>query len=91
MSDSAASKEVPMGQSAAPPHHRSRELNFCAAHPEVFADLADQWVAVERETILAFGFDLVRVVREAREKGVRVPFVFRVERAREANWGRLGL
>lgn len=84
--------ETPCGpHSSAPAGHRSRELNFCAEHPEAFANLVGQWVALEDETIVASGPDLAAVAAEARKRGVKVPFVFRVEEPLPAGYGELGL
>ena len=65
----------------APPerNHRARELEFRNSHPEAFQPFAGQWVVLEREDIVAHGHDPVLVVAEARSKGVRIPYVFRVE------------
>jgi len=53
----------------------------------MFRQLVGQWVALEGETILAHGADPVAVVAKAREKGVRVPYVFYVEDPRDdAAW-----
>ena len=71
--------------------HRSRELNFCAEHPEVFAKLVGQWVALEGETIVASGESLAPVVAAARKRGIKVPFVFRVEQPLPPGYGDLGL
>ena len=60
--------------------HRRRELAFQRAHPEAFVPLVGQWVALEGETIVAHGDDPVRVVTDARSKGVRVPYVFYVDK-----------
>ncbi|MHB8381459.1 MAG: DUF5678 domain-containing protein [Candidatus Binataceae bacterium] len=71
--------------------HRSRELNFCAEHPEAFAKLVGQWVALEGETIVASGFALAPVMAEARKRGIKVPFVFRVEPPSDESRGNLGI
>ena len=63
--------------------HRSRELAFQEAHPEALRPLAGQWVVLEGETVVAHGNEPVRVVSEARSKGVRIPYVFFVEEAKE--------
>lgn len=91
MSDSAARNEVTVGQLAATSHHRSKELNFCAEHPEAFAKLVGQWVALEGDTIVASGLELAAVAAEARNRGVKIPFVFRVEEPLPAGYGELGL
>lgn len=59
--------------------HRSRELEWCRTHAEVLRQFAGQWVVLEGEEIIAHGNDLVQIVREARARGIRVPYVFYVE------------
>lgn len=61
--------------------HRSREVAFQEAHPEVLRPFAGQWVVLEGETIIAHGDDPARVVSDARSKGVRIPYVLFVEEA----------
>jgi len=63
--------------------HRSRELAFQQAHPEALRRLAGQWVVLEGETVIAHGNEPVRVVSEARSRGVRIPYVFFVEEAED--------
>lgn len=91
MGNRADRKEVATDPPTAPLQHRSRELNFCAAHPEAFAKLAGHWVALEGETIVASGLVLAPVVAEARKRGVKVPFVFRVEPPSDESRGNFGL
>lgn len=71
--------------------YRSREMAYYLEHPERFEHLIGQWVAVEGQTIIAHGVDTVEVVSQARLKGVKVPFVFRVESKREGDEGTIGL
>lgn len=61
------------------PGHRSRELKWAQTHKEVLRQFAEQWVVLEGEEIIAHGKDLVRIVREARARGIPVPYVFYVE------------
>jgi hypothetical protein len=91
MSNNAGRKKVAVEPPALRSQHRSRELNFCATHPEVFAKLAGHWVALEGETIIASGLALAPVVAEARKRGIKVPFVFRVEQPLPPGHGYLGL
>ena len=67
--------------------YRSRELKFRETNPEMFCQLVGRWVALEGEAIVAHGADPLAVVAEAREKGIRVPYVFYVEEPRDdAAW-----
>jgi Family of unknown function (DUF5678) len=63
----------PLGQK------RASEIAWRQTHPEMFRQHEGNWVALEGERIVAHGADLVRVVAEAREKGIKPPYVFRVE------------
>lgn len=67
--------------------YRSQELKFRETNPRMFRQLVRRWVALEGEAIVAHGADPLAVVAEAREKGVRVPYVFYVEEPRDdAAW-----
>jgi hypothetical protein len=56
--------------------NRTRELEWRKnPHPE----FVGQWVVVEGDQVIAHGADPAEVVRQAREKGVSVPYLFRVE------------
>lgn len=67
--------------------YRSRELKFRESNPEILRRLVGRWVVLEGETIVAHGRDPLAVVAEAREKGVRVPYVFHVDEPRDdAAW-----
>jgi hypothetical protein len=66
-------------------------MKYYVEHPERFEHLIGEWVAVEGQTIIAHGFDAPEVVSEAKRKGVKVPFVFRVESKVENDEGMIGL
>lgn len=63
--------------------HRIKELRFQREHPEAFRLLTGQWVVLDGETIVTHGKDPVRVVADARSRGVRVPYVFYVEESKD--------
>lgn len=63
--------------------HRSLELEWRRTHGEFLHTLAGQWVVLEREEIIACGGDPLKVIAEARGKGIRVPYIFYVEPSRE--------
>ncbi len=42
-----------------------------------------EWVAMQGNRVVSHGFDPVRVAAEARERGVRVPYLFRVQESDE--------
>lgn len=58
---------------------RSIEWNWRRANFSCLRrDYSEQWVAVEGREIVAHGRDPLQVVAEARDKGVRIPYVFYV-------------
>ncbi len=63
--------------------HRVRELNFQERNPEALRPFVGQWVVLEGESIIAHGTDPMRVVADARSRGVRVPYVFYVEELKD--------
>lgn len=61
------------------PSRRQLELQWRRTHKEVLRGYLGQWVVLQGERILASGPSLAEAVKQAREMGVRVPYVFRVE------------
>lgn len=59
--------------------YRHQELEWRRTHGDVLRTFSGQWVVLERENIIAHGRDPVQVVREARIKGIQVPYIFYVE------------
>lgn len=59
--------------------HRNRELEWRRTHGKALKAFTGEWVVLEGEEIIAHGHDPVEVISEAREKGIRVPYVFCVE------------
>jgi hypothetical protein len=72
------------------PSFRERELAWRRAHPEAFADHENEWVVLESEEIIAHGTDASVVIREAKARGIRTPYIFFVE-AKSDNSVRIGL
>lgn len=70
---------------------RERELRWLRTHRPELQALAGQWIALDGDVLLASGPDPVEVIREARRKGIRAPFLHRVEFDREAGSVRMGL
>lgn len=58
---------------------RSRELAWRRAHEDVLRRLAGDWVIVEGEELIAHGPDPVRLVADAKARGIQIPYVFFVE------------
>jgi hypothetical protein len=59
--------------------HREREQAWCRHHEEELEAYVGQWIVLEGEEIMAHGDEPVRVVDQAREKGVEIPYIFYVE------------
>lgn len=70
---------------------REREFRWMKEHGEELRRLAGQWIVLEGDEMIAHGHDPVSVVREARSKGVRKPFVYRIEGSRPKGIVCLGL
>jgi len=69
---------------------RARELEWRRTHAQALKLLENRWVVLEGEEIVAHGEDPVRVINEARSKGIRTPYVFFVE-PRSEDLIRIGL
>ncbi|MFN0121359.1 MAG: DUF5678 domain-containing protein, partial [Blastocatellia bacterium] len=57
---------------------RTREFEWLAQNANAYAG---KWVALEGDQLIACGDDGVRVLREAREKGIDRPLLMQVEQA----------
>jgi hypothetical protein len=69
--------------------HRAVEHRFIAEHPEAFDPFIGEWVVLEGTSIVAHGHEPVDVVNEARSKGIKVPYILRVDPKRKPNEGYL--
>jgi Family of unknown function (DUF5678) len=78
-----AASEVPLFD------HRAVEHRFIAEHPDAFDPFIGEWVVLEGTSIVAHGQEPVDVVDEARARGIKVPYIFRVEPKRKPNQGYL--
>jgi hypothetical protein len=58
---------------------RNAELEWRRTHSETLKLLENQWVVVEGAELVAHGRDPVVVIKEAKSKGVRTPYIFFVE------------
>jgi hypothetical protein len=58
---------------------RNAELEWRRTHSETLKSLENQWVVVEGAELVAHGRDPVVVIKEAKSKGVRTPYIFFVE------------
>lgn len=70
---------------------RERELLWLQTHRAELQQFVGQWIVLEGDQMVARGADPVEVVREARAKGIRRPFVHRIQRGRTKGEGYLGL
>jgi len=69
---------------------RQRELDWRRTHPEELKRYQNEWVVLEGETIIAHGSNAAQVIRDAKSRGIRMPYIFFVERESE-NLVRIGL
>jgi hypothetical protein len=70
---------------------RERELLWLRTHRADLQPFIGEWVVLEGENIVAHNPDPITAVREARSKGIKSPFVHRVESGRTKGESRLGL
>jgi hypothetical protein len=62
---------------------RERELEWRRTHVETLNSLANKWVVLEGDQVVAHGDDPLEVVKEARSKGVQTPYIFFVDQKSE--------
>lgn len=71
-------------------NRRQTELQWRRTHQDALRPYLGQWVVLEGEQIVASGPSLAEVVLQARGKGVRIPYVFRVDYS-DQNTATIGL
>ena len=78
---SVAVNDVDEGPSASPRPlgHRQREQEWRRTHGDVLRGYAGEWLVLEGEEIIAHGDDPADLVKQARARGIRSPYVFFVE------------
>lgn len=59
-------------------YQRRIEQQFIGEHPEAFDPFIGEWIVLEGRSIVAHGMNATVVAEEARSRGVRVPYMFRV-------------
>jgi len=64
---------------ARPLRHRQREHAWLRTHGDVLRAYAGHWLVLEGEEIIAHGDDPAELVTQARDRGIRSPYVFFVE------------
>jgi hypothetical protein len=58
---------------------RDAEMDWLEAHiPELTSSIPGQWIILDGTQLIAHGEDYLAVLKEARQKGVVVPFVARI-------------
>ncbi len=70
-------------------YHREVEQRFIGEHPEAFEPFIGEWVVLEGTSIVAHGKDAGTIADEARARGVKVPYIFRVLSKLKPNEGYL--
>jgi hypothetical protein len=55
---------------------RGRELEWKCTHQDVLRHYQNEWVILEDEQIVAHGSNAAQVIREAKFKGIRRPYIF---------------
>lgn len=70
---------------------REKELEWLRTHRDELRALAGKWVVVEGDEIISMGPSPLDAVRGARQRGVQVPFVYRVDEERSKGVVNIGL
>ena len=60
-------------------HPRDREMAWRQAHQRELREFVGQWVIVEGDELIGNGCDARALVAAARDRGIRVPYIFFVE------------
>ena len=69
----------PASVATSPARHRRVEQAWRRSNQKTLRRHANEWVVLEGEEIVAHGDDPGRLVEQAREKGIEVPYVFFVD------------
>jgi len=72
------------------PRFRERELEWRSTHVETLRQFENEWVVLEGEEIIAHGSDAAQVIREAKSRGIKTPYIFFVEQESD-DFVRIGL
>ncbi|MBI2527003.1 MAG: hypothetical protein HYV93_13595 [Candidatus Rokubacteria bacterium] len=70
---------------------REKELEWLRTHRDELRALVGKWVVVEGDEIISMGPSPSDAVRGARQRGVQVPFVYRVDEERSKGVVHIGL
>jgi DNA mismatch repair ATPase MutL len=63
---------------------REAEKTWLESHARELSAFAGEWLVVEGEELIAHSVDMVKAVKEARSRGVRIPYVTRLPLEKEA-------
>ena len=55
---------------------RSQEMDWIESHLEELRQLEGNWIVVEGDQLIAYGYNRSEVVKQAKEKGIAIPFIF---------------
>ena len=73
-------------------HHRAREWAWRKANiRRLRSEFPGEWIVLEGEEIIAHGLDPVELVKTARARGVRSPYIFHVGRESRPRTSFLGI
>jgi hypothetical protein len=61
------------------PPRRARELAWRRTHDKELDAYTGQWIVLEGEEVMSHGHHPAKVLEQARERGVEVPYIFFVE------------
>ena len=66
-------------ESAVPVVSRETEIAWVASHSEELAQFEGQWIVVDGQRVVVNGYDFAEVTKDARSKGIEIPYVIKVE------------
>ena len=82
---------IPFTKLAKSPGRRSTELAWRASHKNELRAYAGSWVVLEKDEVISTGETVQEAVNRAREAGIAVPYVFKVDTAEEEGFPSKGL
>ncbi len=59
--------------------YRKDEAKWRETHARELEPYAGEWVVLECQSVVAHGLDPASLVRQARERGIQIPYIFFVE------------
>ncbi len=86
---SPAIRRVPEEPAADP--LRLSEQAWLRANAQLVSQMAGEWVVLEGDNLVAHGPDYAMVRQQARQSGIRIPFILRIPESRPPNSFYVGL